>query len=140
MIVLDTDVISEAVKPAVDRNVLIWLNRQNPPSLYITAISLFEMLTGVEAMPRGKRRDAVEAALERAVGELFADRILPFDEAATRVAARLYGARREDGVVIGAPDTQIAGIAVSRGASIATRNVRHFPGLSVPVINPWEAA
>jgi hypothetical protein len=90
-------------------------------------------------MPLGKKRDAVEAALERALRELFAGRVLPFDEAATRVAARLYGSRRRDGIAIATADTQIAGIAVSRGASIATRNVRHFPRLSVPVINPWEA-
>jgi len=140
MIVLDTDVISAAVKPAANEGVRAWLDRQDPKDLHVTSISLFEMLTGIEAMPASRNRDAVEAAVARALSELFAGRVLPFDEAATRVAARLYGVRRRDGIVIGTPDTQIAGIAVSRGASIATRNVRHFPGLSVPVINPWGAA
>jgi predicted nucleic acid-binding protein len=140
MIILDTDVISAAVRPAADESILAWLDRQELAEMHVTSISFFEMLTGVEAMPKGRKRDAVEAALERTVRELFAGRILPFDEAAARVAAQLYGLRRGSGIVVGTPDTQIAGIAVSRGASIATRNVRHFLGLSVPVINPWEAA
>jgi toxin FitB len=80
MIVLDTDVISAAVRPAVDESVLAWLDRQAPANVYMTSISLFEMLTGLETMPKGRRRDGVTIALERAVRELFAGRILPFDK------------------------------------------------------------
>jgi predicted nucleic acid-binding protein len=140
MIVLDTDVVSATLRPKPEPQVVEWLDRRHKAELFVTAITVVEILSGIEHMRKGARRYELEASFERALQEIFTDRILPLDERAARVAAHIYGVRRNDGIVVGPADTQIAGIAVSRGAAIATRNVRHFPGLSVPVINPWEAA
>jgi hypothetical protein len=141
MIILDSDVLSAAIKPGTPEHLVVlpWLDRQPVDTLGITTITLFEVLGGIERIDPGRRRSSMLEAFELAIAELFPGRIFPFDEAAARASAQLYGARRRVGRPVGSGDTQIAGIALARQAAIATRNVRHFGQLSIPVVNPWEA-
>lgn len=140
MIVLDTDVFSAVLKsgyPGRD-GVIAWLDRQAEHELCITAVTQFEVLSGIEKLAEGRKRRALEGALSQAM-EMFEGRVLPFDRLAAEAAGNLYGARRRGGRTVGMADTQIAGIAISVNASVATRNTRHFSDISVPVINPWES-
>ena len=139
MIVLDTDVLSAVIKRQNEPPVIAWLDEQQPDKLHITAITLFETLSGIEKLPDGRKRKTLETALEQALDELLNGRVLPFDAAAARVASGLYGTRRRAGMTVGTADTQIAGIVTSRGATLATGNTKHFSDLAVPVVNPWRA-
>jgi predicted nucleic acid-binding protein len=139
MIVLDTDVLSAIIAPLPITQVAAWLDVQSRAELCLTAVTVYEIRMGIEALPAGRRRSVLEGTFEAAVINVFEGRVLPFDwnaaEEAGKLAARRYG--------IGRPrehrDTQIAGIALSRGAALATRNVRHFSDLNVPIIDPWTA-
>jgi hypothetical protein len=105
--------------------------------LHLNAISFFEVRSGIEKLDPGHKRNDLDAAVSRAI-MAFGRRILPFDETAARAASDLYGVRRRKGVVVGSADTQIAGIAISRGAILATGNTRHFSDANIPLINPWK--
>jgi len=139
VIVLDTNVLSEVLKPIPSRTVLQWLAAQEPTSVYLTTITEAEMLYGVEVLPAGRRK----ARLAKAIAELFAEefrgRILPFDEGAARVFARIVAGREAGGQPISQFDAMIAGIARSCGAPVATRNVSDFRDCGVRVIDPWLA-
>lgn len=139
MIVLDTNVLSALMHSAPDSAVLSWLDEQPPESVWITSITEFESRYGLALLPDGKRRRALEAAFERLLKEDLENRVLAFDSAAAVQAARLAARRQQAGQPVDMRDTQIAGIVLSRRATIATRNVRHFTGLAVTVVNPWEA-
>jgi predicted nucleic acid-binding protein len=137
MIILDTKVVSEPLKPLPNSVVVDWLNAQAPASLLITSINLAELLAGVETMPPGKRRDASSQALSVHLSALFEDRVLHFDtRAAQCFAASLSGAQTQ-GNPVGFADCAIAAIAKTHGFIVATRNVRDFLGTGVEVINPW---
>jgi predicted nucleic acid-binding protein len=139
MIVLDTNVLSALMRSAPDREVIDWLDRQPPESIWITSISEFESRYGLALLPDGRRRKALESAFERLLKEDLENRILPFDSAAAAEAAMLAAKRQQSGQPVDMRDTQIAGIALARRATIATRNTRHFSGLNVDVVNPWKA-
>ena len=136
MIVLDTDVFSGWMR--LDQVVLDWLDRQPSLSVWTTAVTLFELRSGLEAMPESRRRRNLEERLEWKLGEIE-DRVLSFDVPAAEVAGRLAAQRRRAGIVVEMRDTQIAGIVLSQKASLATRNVRHFNDLDVPVVDPWSS-
>jgi predicted nucleic acid-binding protein len=137
MIILDTNVVSEPLRPEPDPAVLAWLDAQEPQTLYITAVSLAELLAGVAALPIGKRRDALNLALKVQIESLFEDRILPFDgKAAEAFALSIVGAQA-NGNTIHFADCAIAAIARAHGFMLATRNVRDFKGTGVEVFNPW---
>ncbi len=138
MIILDTNVVSEPLKSAPDTAVLDWLNRQEPATLYLTAVSLAELLAGVEALPAGKRRNQLRQALVEQMLPLFAGRVLPFDDRAAEAFAKVNATAQAAGHLIGFADGAIAAIAVAHGFAIATRNVRDFKGAPVKLINPWE--
>ncbi len=140
MIVLDTDVLSGVIGANKDQKVIAWLDRQDPNDMCTTAITLLEIWQGIEDMPAGKRRNSLEAALGVALSGLLNNRILPFDGASAQKAGRLYVRRRRGGRTVGQADTQIAGIVLSRGATLATHNVRHFADLHVPIVDPRKAA
>jgi predicted nucleic acid-binding protein len=140
MIILDTNVVSEPLRPAPDPAVLAWLDRQQPATLYLTAVNVAELLAGVEALPVGKRRATLEAAIGGQVLSLFDGRILPFDLLAARAFARLNAAAQAAGQTIGFADCAIAAIAAAHGFAVATRNVRDFSATGVELINPWDAA
>jgi toxin FitB len=139
MIVLDTNVVSEMMEVEGNDDVVAWLNRADPTSLWLTAILIFEVKGGLDTMEEGRRKRRLLAAFDSLLQIDFQDRVFPFDQEAAIEAARIGAERQRRGRPIDIKDTLIAGIAVSRGAAIATRNVRHFDDLPVQVINPWEA-
>lgn len=138
MIILDTNVVSEPLRPRPEPAVIGWLDAQAPESLYLTSISLAELLAGIEALPVGRRREALEAAFGVQILPLFAGRILHFDDVAARAFALVSRQAQAQGHPVAFADAAIAAIAAAHGFSIATRNVRDFRGCGVDLINPWE--
>jgi toxin FitB len=139
MILLDTNVLSEPLRPQPDRNVLAWLDAQAAESLYLSTVSLAEMLLGIETLPAGKRRKALAASIDEKIIALFGERIVPFDLSAAENYARIVARARKRGHPISVADAQIAAIAASRQFSVASRDVAPFQAAGVPVINPWTA-
>ncbi len=139
MIVLDTNVLSELMKPAPADSVVRWVAAQPATSLYTTSVTQAEILHGILLLPAGKRRNALQAAAEAMFEEDFGGRILPFGGEAARAYARIALERRRAGHPISHFDAQIAAIAGSAGAAVATRNVADYEGCGVKVINPWKA-
>ena len=140
MIILDTNVLSALMRQTPEASVVSWLDRQPAESVWITSVTLFEARLGLALLPKGRRRQALEAAFARLLKDDLEDRVLDFDSAAATEAALLAAERQKSGRPVDMRDTQIAGIAVARRATLATRNARHFRDLKVPVINPWQAA
>lgn len=139
MIVLDTNVLSALMRREPDSAVVTWLDGQPGESIWTTAITVFEVLFGLELLARGRRRRQLEVAFSVALTEDFEGRILPFDHDAAREAATRAAARRAAGTPVDFRDIEIAGIVSARRATLATRNVRHFDGLGIAVVNPWTA-
>jgi len=137
MIILDTNVLSELMRQDPDPGVLHWLDRQSSQSVWITTITLFESRLGLALLPDGHRRRALVQAFDQLLAIDLESRILPFDAEAATQAALLVADRQRAGRPVDIRDTQIAGIAQARRATLATRNLRHFEGLSVAVVNPW---
>lgn len=138
MIILDTNVLSALMRRDPEPVVVAWLDGLPAQSVWITSITLFETRMGLALLPVGKRRNALEAAFERLLAEDLENRVLDFDSAAAAEAALLAGARQKSGHPVDMRDTQIAGIAISRRATLATRNVRHFSDVKIPIIDPWR--
>ncbi|HET9227624.1 MAG TPA: type II toxin-antitoxin system VapC family toxin [Thermoanaerobaculia bacterium] len=137
MIVLDTNVVSEMMRPAPIPAVLNWMNDQDVSRLFLTAITVGEIHYGLRVLPQGKRRRSLEEGFERILAEAFAGRILAFDETAALRYGEIMGRRREIGRPLAILDGQIAAIAWSNGFSVATRNVQDFVECGVEVINPF---
>ena len=138
MIILDTNVLSALMRQVPETPVVAWLDRQPPESVWITSVTLFETRLGLALLPDGRRRRALEGAFTRLLEEDLEDRVLSFDSAAATEAAALAADRQKSGRPVDMRDTQIAGIALARRATLATRNVRHFRDLKVPVVDPWK--
>lgn len=136
MILLDTDVVSALM--AQNASVVAWLDFQPAESIWLTSITVFETEFGLALLPGGKRRRALEAAFAALMAEDLDGRVVAFDAAAASAAARIAAERRRAGRPVDMRDTQIAGIAVARRATLATRNLRHFEGLPTAVVNPWN--
>ena len=139
MIILDTNVLSALMRQVPEPAVVDWLDRQSADAVWIASVTLFEARFGLAVLPKGKRRQALEAAFARLLSEDLEDRVLAFDTAAAAEAASLAADRQKAGRPVDFRDTQIAGIALSRRATIATRNARHFHDLRIPVVDPWQA-
>ena len=139
MIVLDTNVVSEMMRPSPSTVVHNWMARQIRSNLYLSAITEAELRYGVELLPHGRRRDRLQSLTEMMLREDFAGRILPYDSAAAQAYAVIAATRRFAGMPVKYADCQIAAIARSRGWSVATRNVRDFEGCGVDVIDPWSS-
>ncbi|MFY9728310.1 MAG: type II toxin-antitoxin system VapC family toxin [Bryobacteraceae bacterium] len=137
MIILDTNVLSEALKPVPSAVVLRWLAAQAASVVFTTTITMAEVLYGVEALPPGKRRTRLLAAVEKMFAEEFEGRILPFDEDATRAFAGIVASRDRAGHPISQFDAMIAAIARSHRAAVATRNTADFDHCGIQVIDPW---
>lgn len=137
MILLDTNILSELMRPAPEKGVEQWLADQPDVSVFISAVTEAELRYGVALLPAGKRRSALNAVLEEMLEEDFTGRILPFDSAAAVAFADIAATRRQTGRPIAQADAQIAAIARSRGAALATRNASDFEGCGINVINPW---
>ncbi|MDD2809752.1 type II toxin-antitoxin system VapC family toxin [Rhodoferax sp.] len=139
MILIDTNVISEPLKVSGDVGVLHWLDAQAIDTLFLSAISLAELRFGIAALPPGKRRNTLHTQLEQRVLPLFADRILPFDAAASQTYAQLRAQARANGFAIAAADGYIAATAKAHGFMVATRDTSPFEAAGLTVINPWLA-
>jgi hypothetical protein len=137
MIILDTNVISELMARSPATRVEQWVGARSPTSLYTTSITQAEILFGARLLPRGKRRERVEAAAEALFGRVFAGRVLPFGGDAARMYARIAAERRKRGKPISALDAQIAAISRAAGARLATRNIADFAGCGIEVLDPW---
>ena len=139
MIILDTNVLSALMRTAPEAPVVAWLDRQPAESIWITSITLFEAYFGLALLPSGRRRQTLEAAFARLLNEDLEKRVLDFDSAAATEAASLAAARHKNGRQVDMRDTQIAGIALARRATLATRNVRHFTDLKILLVDPCTA-
>ena len=137
MIVLDTNVISELLRGRPHPHVLEWVNEQVEWDLFATSIREAELRYGVEILPAGARRDRLRNEVDGMLREDFRGRILPFDSASAQAYAVIASARRAGGHPINHADCQIAAIARSRGASVATRDINDFLGSGIDIINPW---
>lgn len=139
MIILDTNVLAALMRTVPEALVVAWLDRQPAKSVWITSITLFEARFGLALLPSGRRRQTLEAAFARLLKEDLENRVLDFDSAAATEAATLAAARQRSGRPVDMRDTQIAGIALARHATLATRNARHFGDLKISIVDPWAA-
>jgi toxin FitB len=140
MIILDTNVVSEAMQLAPSPKVMRWFSvARDSDGLFLTTITVAEILYGIALLPRGKRRDNLQAEAEAVFAKDFPGRLISFDEQAARVYGNIAARRRKQGRPIAELDAQIAAIAVAHGAALATRNVYDFEGCELRLINPWES-
>ena len=138
MIILDTNVVSEFMRPEPELRVLHWLDQQPRASIWTTSVTVFEIRFGLEAMPAGKRRTALMDSFERWLFEVVQERIANYDETAARRSAELAAERQRRGRPRELRDTMIAGIVLASHAKLATRNVKHFAEIASSLVNPWE--
>ena len=138
MIILDTNVLSALMRQEPEATVIAWLDQQPAESVWITSITLFEARMGLALLPKGRRRQTLEASFAQLLQEDLENRVLDFDIAAANESASLAAERQKAGRPVDMRDTQIAGIALARRATLATRHVRHFQDLHLPLVNPWE--
>ena len=136
MILLDTNILSELMRPTPEAAVEQWLADQPAASVFISAITEAELRYGLALMPPGKRRSALAVEIENMLGEDFSGRILPFDSPAAFI--EIVAERRQAGRPISHAEAQITAIVRSRGAAIATRNVPDFEGCGIEIVNPWR--
>jgi len=140
MILLDTNVLSELMRPVPSPAVERWLSRQPVAGTFIAAITEAELRHGLALLPDGQRQRALVAQAEAMLAQDFAGRILPFDSPAAAAYARIAAARRRARRPISQADAQIAAIAACRGASVATRDVAAFVDCGINVVDPWNEA
>lgn len=138
MILIDTNIISELMKPAPDTNVIQWIDRQDIAKLFVSTITIAEISYGLNVLPEGNRRLNLEHAFNKAILEAFDNRILAFDESAAHNYGKIMSYRKKLGQPLGIPDGQIAAIASTQKAALATRNVRDFINCGLKLINPFE--
>ncbi|MBV6488939.1 MAG: type II toxin-antitoxin system VapC family toxin [Pseudorhodoplanes sp.] len=137
MIVLDTNVVSEAMKPRPTPAVMAWLDEQDQPSVFICAPVLAELRFGVERLAEGRRKEALSTVINT-IESAFGERILPFDRSATRFYAQVAAKREKAGRRLEQMDGLIAAIALAHGAIVATRDIDGFSGLGLELINPFD--
>ena len=136
-IVLDSNIAIELTRPVPDPIAVAWVRQQEGAYLYITSVTVAELLYGVELMSKGRRQDAERASVESFLDLAYGGRILPFDGSAARHYAEILAIKKKSGRPTAPHDSMIAAIARSLGMAVATRNVRDFAGVGVDVIDPW---
>ena len=139
-LLLDTDVVSELLRPSPNPAVEGWVAERPAAELYFSAVGEAELRYAVAMLPAGRRKDALAAAIEGILQEDFRDRILPFDSGAARAYADIAAAHRAAGRAVAPVDCQIAATARFRGMAVAPRNVRHFAGIGIEIVDPWTGA
>lgn len=140
MILLDTNVISEPLRREPEPGVIEWIDAQALETLYLSAITVAELRSGIALLPAGKRRTGLLESLERRVLPLFTGRVLPFDLPCTQTYAELIAKAQKAGLAIAAADGFIAATATAKGLAVATRDTGPFEAAGVEVINPWGEA
>lgn len=138
MLMLDTNMLSEIMRPEPDRKIADWIVRQPSDELFTATVCQAEILSGLAIMPNGRRRADLEEAARAMFADDFEGRILPFDAEAASGYAEVFAARRKVGRPSGTVDLMLAAIARVRGASVVTRNVADFEGVGVAIVNPWD--
>lgn len=137
MIVLDTNVVSELMRPAPEPKVLAWLDAQPANALWLTSVNVAELLFGLARLPDGARKRGLLASFAAMLEADFGGRVLDFDLRAATVFAEMAADRERAGHRVGLADGQIAAICREHGATLATRNVRHFADVGLDLVNPW---
>lgn len=137
MILLDTNVLSALMRESADSTVVEWLDAQPAESIWTTSVTVFEIRTGIDLLKPGRRRRKLDDAFSQLLAEDLEDRVQPFDQMAALAAGAIAASQQRAGRTVEIRDVQIAGIAESRHATVATRNTRHFQGTGVKLINPW---
>ncbi len=140
MILIDTNIVSEIMRPEPAQSVLSWINGQNSSTLHVSTITIAEIGYGLRVMPDGKRRRQLRDRFEKFIAEGFEQRIVVFDEHAARIYPEIMGRRREIGRPLGLPDGQIASIAHANRFTLATHNTCDFEECRVELINPFDKA
>ena len=138
MIILDTNVLSALMQVRPDTAVINWLDAQPAEIIWVSSITLFEARYGLNLLPEGQRKTTLLERFEQIVQTDLANRIVVFDVRAAGKAAELAALRKSRGRPVDMRDTFIAGIAMAHGATLATRNTKHFEDLPTPVVNPWQ--
>lgn len=138
MILLDTNVLSAVMRRANEPAVERWLDAQPTEAVWTTSITLFEVRFGLALLAPGRRRNRLGHAFTRAIDEILEGRVLPFDQEAAQASAEIAARQRLAGRPVEIRDVQIAGIA-AHGATLATRNIRHFEGIGIRLVDPWTA-
>ena len=140
MIILDTNVLSALMQQSPDPQVVAWLDDQPAEMIWLTTVTLFEARYGLALMAPGQRKDLLQQRFEELLLTDLQNRVLNFDANAADRAAALSAQRKSIGRPVDMRDTFIAGIALARNATLATRNTKHFDDLTTPVVNPWAKA
>ena len=138
MIILDTNVLSGMMQDAPDRRVTEWLNKHPVESAWTTSVNVYELRYGIECLAQGRKRRNLEAALDRLLDYVLEGRILALDRVAADHGGRIAAKQRRAGRPVEIRDVQIAGITMSRKATLATRNTRHFEGVGLALVDPWS--
>ncbi len=138
MIILDTNIISELMKPVPNKTVIAWLDQQSILMLYTTSISVAEIYYGLQNLPTGKRRNDIETSFHQVIQAAFNQRILAFDVTSAECYGILLARRKNAGIPMSTLDAQIAAIATAANATLATRNTQDFLECDIDIINPFE--
>jgi predicted nucleic acid-binding protein len=138
MILLDTNVLSALMQHTPDPRVVQWLDNQPGESIWTSSITVFEIRTGIELLESGRHRKRLEQMFSQLLAEDLSGRVQPFDQSAALAAGSIAAARQSSGRTVEIRDVQIAGIATSRRATLATRNTRHFEDTGVRLVDPWN--
>ncbi|WP_299881632.1 type II toxin-antitoxin system VapC family toxin [uncultured Cocleimonas sp.] len=138
MILLDTNIVSEMMRPDPNSNVISWLNEQQTPQLFLSSITIAEVGYGLYVLPEGKRKQQLQLRFEQFTKKAFSYRILDFTEQAAKNFARVMGDKHQAGRPMSVPDGQIAAIALANGFALATRNIKDFEDCGVELLNPFE--
>ena len=136
---LDTNIVSETVKPKPEKRVLAWLEAQTPAELFLAAQTIGELVRGARKVKEKARRERFEEWIEQDLAKQFEGRVLPFDGAAAALWGRLMGDGDRTGRTPAAADAQIAAVAIHHDLTLATRNTKDFQGFDMKLINPWKA-
>ena len=139
MILVDTNVVSAMIRPSENAVVTRWLDDQDVGKLFLTSITIYEILYGLAICPPERKLRDLKQSFESKLSAVFDHRVLSYDFASAKHAAALAARRRMSGINVDLADTQIAGIALARKATLATRNIRHFADAGIELIDPWAA-
>lgn len=138
MVILDTNVISELIRPRPHPAVVEWIDQQNAFEVWITAVTAAELRTGVALLPEGRRKSDLHLHIVRLLDETFAGYVLPFDDRSAIPYADIVSGRRNQGRPIAFQDAQIGAICLQQGMTLATRNTRDFEDTGIDLIDPWS--
>ena len=136
---MDTNIISEMMNQAPSKNVLNWINNQNPLSLFVSTITIAEILYGLQIKPSGQRKNILSERFNLFIKKAFEQRVLSFNESAAVHYSEIMAYRKELGQPMSLPDGQIAAIARSKNLNVATRNIRDFTNCGLSLINPFDS-